>query len=115
MMDVMKLEDVSIMDKIELDCLETLLRLNVIEDTSKPILNQVLEELDMALDNFNIRLYNLLENKKKIIKLLNNNDIISLETLLNSLRDIKLSIEQTQADIDFCIHKIDYYTTYIYS
>ena len=98
---------------IEIDCKDTLLRLNVEEDTSKPILNQVLEELDKSLNEYNIKLYELMDKKKDIIKLLNENNIIRLETLLNSLRDIKISIFETQEDINFCINKINFYTSYI--
>ena len=98
---------------IEIDCKDTLLRLNVEEDESKPILNQVLEELDKALDKYNIRLYEWMDKKKDIIKLRNENNIIGLEALLNSLRDIKMSIHEILEDIDFCISKIDFYTDYI--
>lgn len=100
---------------IELDCKDTLLRLNVEEDNTIPILNQVLDELDKALDCYNIRLYELMNKKKEIIKLLTENNIIGLEALLNSLKDIKISIYETQEDINFCINKINDYTDYIYN
>ena len=54
-----------------------------------------------------------MDKKKDIIKLLNENNIIGLEALLNSLRDIKMSIHEILEDIDFCISKIDFYTDYI--
>lgn len=98
---------------IEIDCKNTLLRLNVEEDTSKPILNQVLDELNKSLDDYNAKLYELIGKKDNFIKLLNENNIVRLETLLDSLRDIKLSINETQEDINFCIEKINFYTSYI--
>ena len=103
------------MTEIEKDCEDTLLRLNAIKDKDTPIMNKTLDELDTALDRYNVLLYDLIARKANTIKLLNENNIIGLEGLLSSLRDIKLSIVETQKNIDFCIDKINYYNSYIYN
>lgn len=101
---------------VEASCEDTLLRLNVKDDAFKvnePCLNRVLRALDIALNEYNTELVELLNTKRRLIKMINKDDIMQLDELLSSLKDIKIKIHKVKEDINFCINKINIYTDYI--